>query len=218
MIPRAYLFCFFLFSGSIMASEPVWEQISEADGIEVFKYEVPDSPIVAFKGRGIVPASISKVASVILDTNHSTEWVDRLVENKVIRVNPDQSQVIWNHLGTPFVIKDRDFVYLSKVETDLKARTLRVTLHSVEDPLAPKTDYIRGEIHDSSFFLESLENDTQTRLTCTIHSDLKGSVAKWIINMFQKTWPRNTIEAVRKQAQKPDLQVLPFIKNAFPAL
>jgi hypothetical protein len=31
-------------------------------------------------------------------------------------------------------------------------------------------------------------------------------VAKWIVNMFQKSWPHNTISRLRAQVAKPDIK------------
>ena len=43
-------------------AQPAWERIGDDDGIAVYRREVPGSPIVAFKGEGIVDASILRVA------------------------------------------------------------------------------------------------------------------------------------------------------------
>ena len=72
-------------------------------------------------------------------------------------------------------------------------------------PLAPATKYVRGELISSSFALTALERGTKTRMVAEIHCDPKGSVAKWIVNWFQKAWPHNTIMSLRAQAAKPDI-------------
>ena len=43
-------------------------------------------------------------------------------------------------------------------------------------------------------------------MVAEIHADPKGSVAKWIVNMFQKGWPHNTITSLREQVKKPDIR------------
>src|SRR5690349_8969755 len=57
-----------------------WEKIREQDGITVFRREVPGSPVLAFKGEGVVPAPIEKVATIIFDTTRAPEWVVDLAE------------------------------------------------------------------------------------------------------------------------------------------
>jgi hypothetical protein len=79
-------------------------------------------------------------------------------------------------------------------------------MKSTTDPLAPPTDYVRGEIMQSYFILTSLEHGTKTHISVEVHADPKGSVAKWIVNMFQKSWPHNTISRLRAQVAKPDIK------------
>src|SRR5262245_45461719 len=64
---------------------PAWEKIDDDDGIAVFRREVPGSPIIAFKGEGVVNASILRVASVLVDTSRATEWIDSLTEAKTLK-------------------------------------------------------------------------------------------------------------------------------------
>ncbi len=50
-----------------------------------------------------------------------------------------------------------------------------------------------------------------------IHADPKGSVPKWLVNLFQKGWPRNTIEGIRKQAAKADVKEHPVVASQLAA-
>jgi hypothetical protein len=40
-----------------------------------------------------------------------------------------------------------------------------------------------------------------------VHADPKGSMPKWLVNMFQKSWAHNTIMRLRAQVAKPDIKV-----------
>lgn len=203
---------------SLMAQGGDWEKVSEDDGIEVFKKELPGSPLIAFKGQGVVDASIFKLIQILLDDSRSVEWVDDLVEAKQIRRISETEVIEYNHIKTPVVMKDRDFVIQCKAEADPKNKVFVLKMKSVKDPSAPQTDYVRGEIMDSSFTIKSLDNGTKTHVVAEIHADPKGSVANWIINMFQKKWPRNTLEGLRKQAVKPDVQENLYYKKLFGGL
>jgi hypothetical protein len=44
--------------------------------------------------------------------------------------------------------------------------------------------------------------------------DPKGSVAKWMVNLFQKSWPHKTITALRQQVKKPDIKDNAKLKEA----
>src|SRR5437762_3688944 len=88
---------------------PAWEKIGDDDGIAVYRREVPGSPIIAFKGDGIINAPTLRVASILVDTTRATEWVDSLVEARTLRHVSETEYIEYDHIGTPFVMKDRDF-------------------------------------------------------------------------------------------------------------
>jgi hypothetical protein len=193
--------------------EPPWEQFDEDEGIAVFRREVAGSPIIALRGEGIVDAPILRVTSVLIDTSRSTEWIDRLAEVKVVRKLSDNEYVHWTHINTPIVLKDRDFVYAIKLELDPAHQKVMLNYHSVYDSGAPKTDYIRGEFKYGTFTLTSIDGGKKTRVLAEVLADPKGSVAKWIVNLFQKSWPRKTIASLRRQVAKKDIVDSPRLKE-----
>jgi hypothetical protein len=183
-----------------------WEKIDDDDGITVFRREIAGSPVIAFKGIGVVNAPIARVVAVITDTPRSTEWMDSTSEARVVRKVSPLEQIVYTHIATPVVMKDRDFVTRAKAEIDGAKKRFVIRIQSVNDPGAPPTSYVRGEIHQSSFILTSIDGGKKTQVVTEIHADPKGSVAKWIVNLFQKNWPHNTIKNLRKQVGKGDIK------------
>jgi hypothetical protein len=184
------------------------------DGIETFRREVPGSDIIALKGHGGVDAPAWKVAAVILGTSRAQEWVDSLVSSKVIRMISPISYIEYNHIGTPFIMKDRDFVSQVDISVDAAARTIAMTYRPTDDSGVPATGHVRGEIVSGAFRISAKEPGKSSELTAEIHCDPKGSVARWIVNLFQKGWPRDTFEGLRKQVAKPDVQIQDEFKPA----
>ncbi len=185
---------------------PPWEKFDEEDGIAVFRREIPGSPIVALRGEGLVSAPILRVGSVLVDSARAPEWIDSLEEVKILRTISDSERVEWNHFSTPFVLADRDFVFKSKLEIKPASKQLLMTTVSVQDAAAPKTDYVRGHIQYAIFLLTLVNGGKATRVLAEAQCDPKGSVAKWIVNLFQKGWPHNTLEALRVQVAKKDVK------------
>jgi len=181
-----------------------WKLVKKDDTLELYEREVPGSDVIAFRGEGLLEAPIARVASVLLDDPHATEWVDSLEESKVLRKISPLEFIEYNHIGTPFIMKDRDFVTDVKIEIDPKAKQVSLRYKSVDDPSGPQTSYVRGDLIDSLFLMKSLEDGKKTSLRAEIHCDPKGSVPKWIVNFFQRSWPADTFSGIRKQLQKPD--------------
>ena len=185
--------------------EAAWQKFDDDDGIAVFRREIAGSPIIALRGEGVVDAPILRVASVLLDTTRSPEWIDRLAEVRVIRKLSDDEQIHWTHIKTPVVLKDRDFVFAIKLEFDPAHKQIFLNYHSVYDSGAPKTDYVRGEFKYGTFQLTSIDGGKKTRVLAEVLADPKGAVAKWIVNLVQKDWPHKTIASLRKQVAKPNI-------------
>ena len=216
---RALPLCASLFGTALASADAAapkdapWEKFDEDDGIAVFRREVAGSPIIALRGEGVVDAPILRVASVLVDSARAPQWVDKLAEVKVVRKLNDDEYIHWNHISTPVILKDRDFVFNIKLELDPPNKKVSLNYHSVYDSGAPKTDYVRGEFKYGTFTLTSIEGGKKTRVLAEVLADPKGSVAKWIVNLFQKDWPHKTIASLRKQVAKADIKDSPRLKD-----
>lgn len=196
------------------AKAPAWELFDEEDGVRCFRRDVPGSDVVALRGEGFIAAPITRVASVLADRKRSTEWIDRLVKTKVIRELSETEAINWNHIKTPTPLKDRDFVFKTRITTDPAKKKVIFSYHSVTDKAAPEYDaYVRGDFKSGKFELTVMErtnkDGTKTRGTHVVAEvivDPRGSVPTFIVNMVQKSWPHKTLTALRKQVAKPDIK------------
>jgi hypothetical protein len=202
--------------GAATPSDGGWEKVDSDDGIEVFRREVANSPVIALRGAGVVNAPITRVASVILDDERAVEWVDSLSESKLVKMFGPREFLEYTHIGTPIILKDRDFLTRGSVEADPKDKSLLVKMWSVEDPLVPPGKYIRGELN-GKWKLTSVESGTKTLVEAEMHADPKGDVPKWMVNLFQKSWPHKTIESLRKQVSKSDIKIISQVEEFFVA-
>jgi hypothetical protein len=189
------------------ADVPGWETLRRDDGIVVQRKDVAGSPFVAFRGEGDVDAPLLLVGSVLVDVARSTEWVDSVADSRILRRVSEREYITYSHIGTPITMADRDFVTDVVLDVDAGRKTLTVRMHSVDDPSAPKTDYVRGNLADGSWVLTSIDGGARTHVAAEIHCDPKGSIAPWLVNLFQKNWGYNTLMSLRKQVAKPDIAV-----------
>lgn len=206
------LSCFSLTLCAGVAADPSlpratpWEKFDEADGIAVFRREVPGTALIALRGEGVVNAPIVRVASVLVDPKRGPEWIDSLAEARCVRRVSDTEYVEWDHVKTPFVLADRDFVFDVKFDVLKDKKQVLLAYHSVNDPAAPKTDYVRGVFPFGKFVLTPLDHGKKTRVLAEVLADPKGSVPKWIVNLFQKSWPHDTLVNLRSEMQRRDLK------------
>ena len=194
-------------------SKAKWELVSNKDELQVYRWNVPKSETFAFKATGVIDSPITKVASVLTDIDREKEWLPDLESNHLVRRISNTERIEYVHIGTPFVIKDRDFVLRGSGTYEEKSKELILEFHSVEDESAPLTNKVRGEIHASTYRLLPIDEGRKTHVTLLVHVDPCGSVPKWIVNLFQKDYPRTVFKAIRKQASKTDVQELNEVKR-----
>lgn len=191
-----------------------WTLIKEQDGIRAYKRDIPGSDIVAFKGEGLVEATPLKVASVLMDISRKLEWVDRILEARLVKQLGPLERVEYNRSHVPWPLSDRDFVFhaLAKVEPD---GAVVFELKSVEDAAEPPhKGLVRGRLVNSGYRLEPVEGGARTRITVEIQADPRGSVPKWIANLVQKKWPIKTILGIRSQSARADHTESPEMAKA----
>lgn len=197
-IRRFVLLSALLVLPAVHGNEPAcWEHVTRDDGVEVYRKEVPDSPLVAFKGVTEVEAPLEKVLWVLADNDHRTEWVDLCAESRVLeQVSPFES-VIYQRYSLPWYLTDRDYVYRAKATRGADG-TVTLVLSSCDHADAPETIGIRAQLIESSYVLTPLGAD-RTRIAVEIHTDPKGMVPDWLVNLVQKSWPVKTLQGIRKQ-------------------
>jgi hypothetical protein len=198
---------------SEVAAAGTWQSLDNGGGISVWKRDIPGSPIVAFRGEAMIDASIAKVAQVLSDTARKTEWVASAAVARDVRQISALERIEYNRTVTPIILKDRDFVFRAVTEVDREARRVRITMNSVEDPAVPvDPHFVRGRLLASCYILTACA-DQRTRVEVEIQADPLGSVPKWVVNFFQKSWPRKTLEGIRRQAARADVGEHPLLRD-----
>ena len=192
--------------------DTTWKKIKERQGIEVFKGEIANSPLIAFKGTGYIDANIVKVVSVIRDDAKKPEWVSDLVETKVIVQKNFLQKTEYNRTKAPWPLSDRDFIYDADVVVNKEKGEVEVLISSTTHPDYPvREGVIRGELTSSRYFMRSMDDGKRTYIEVEILADPKGSVPKWVVNIFQSMWPSNTLSSIKRIAEDPNYQALPEV-------
>jgi hypothetical protein len=189
-----------------------WVVTRRESGIAVSHKDVPGSRFLAFRGEGDIDDPLLLVGSVLVDVARDHEWMDHLVEVRILRILSETEYVTYTHVGTPITMSDREFVTDVTLAVQASVKQLTIKMHSVNDSAAPRTAYVRGELDQSSFTLTSVDGGARTHVVAEIHCDPKGSVAAWIVNSFQNNWGMNTLKSLRVQVKKPDIAVHPRLK------
>jgi hypothetical protein len=201
------------FVGAALAASLHWQNLGERGGITVWSREIPGKELIAFKAKTRVDANIAKVAHVLADVSRKKEWMPRLKEAAMLRETAPGDRVEYNHTLAPWPAHDRDFVFHALVDISPEKGLLTIHMRSVADPLKPPQEgVVRGDIV-STITLGVV--GTGTEVTLEVEADPKGRIPAWIVNTFQRNWPRSMLRGLRKMATEPGAPEHPHVKEAF---
>lgn len=187
-----------------------WRQVLDtSDGIQIFKKEATESGLIEFRGVGFVDAPLTVVATVIFDTDRRRHWIKGLAGSKIVRWEGHDSFIEYDHIDMPTFFSDRDFVSKVRIRSDQARREVVFQFHPADDPSAPRTGYLRGEVINMTFVLRSVDHDTRTRVDAEFLCDPKGWIPSWLVNFFLKDWPKTTFRGLRKEVLKSGITVDP---------
>ncbi len=199
--------CFFLLISFSYGEIRSWTKIGEKNGIAVYKTHIPDSPLVGFKGDVIIDAPAEKIFGILVDEEHMLEWVKDLKFSTILVSNGPFDAIFHEEYKLPWPLKNRDFVFHAGVFRD-KDGVVHLTVKSVKEPQVPDSSAVRGEI-DGEYRITPLEKN-KCRLEVEVLTDPKGAIPKWIVNLFQSSWPHETLNAIIAQLPKSYVKEVPL--------
>jgi hypothetical protein len=182
-----------------------WEVLMTQAGVTVAQQNVAGSPIMAFRGEGVMDVPISVLVSLLLDDERATEWVDLQAEHWVISQESADFKHIYERYDLPFPIDDRDYVISQQATYDDANAIFTLNFESVNDPAKPVSDCCERAMAYRTFWRLTKVDDSSTKVEIEVHTDPKGMLPSWLINMIQKDWPWKTISGLVKRAKKGDI-------------
>jgi len=224
MKPNYYLTLFFLFIFSTLSlsstAAPVpynanWKLVSQKDGIKIYEKEIKNQDLLAFKGEAVVNANIAKIAQVLGDNSRKIEWAPNIEKATTLRTLSFYERIEFSHTNTPWPLKDRDFVFKANIKLDQEKKQLKIFIKSIPFKDLSRGENVRGELNQTIFTVKSIGDGSKSLVSFEVFADPKGSIPNWVANIFQKDWPRKTLEGLRKQVKKSDVLEHQFIKDYF---
>jgi len=198
IILLTYLYLICIHAAFASSSESSWKLIKDENGIKVYIYETADSDIVKAKTQTIINASLEQVKATLNDIDHRHEWVPFLKISKALSEYKNNKRIEYSHFSAPWPASDRDFVYQIEL-INSSYNKLVYKMFSVDSDLKPDNgSYIRADLFESSYTLESLDSETTT-VELVFHADPKGWLPNWVINIIQRVLPFKILRNLRNR-------------------
>ena|GEM_PF-2024032 len=187
-------------------SLPKWEVVSSDDTFVTKRRSVPGSNKFAFRGEMVADITMGKLLKVFLSPESRKEWVALYKDSQNLIMPTPFDLTYWIRFSLPWPISDRDYVLRAIAKADRKSRVFTTMIESVEHPDKPKQDCcVRGQAFGTYYRFQALPGQKKVKMEVEVHTDPKGSLPSWLVNLVQKSWPRNTLTGLLREAQKPDV-------------
>jgi len=203
---RANLVCGLLAAGACLtalATGHEWDQISAADGITVYQKNLAGSDVISLRGEALIMATAVDIAAVMKDGKLASDWMPLVSSRHVLAPLSATERIECTHISLPWPVKDRYFINLAKIES-LPNGVLHLSIHAVEkpDPAWLESDKVLGEMHLSEFVLTPVNQGTATFMTMEVHTDPQGMIPKFLVNLAQRSWPRDFFTGLNQELAK----------------
>ncbi len=198
------------FALNVHADPGGWVYLYEESGFKAYEHK---GPPLAYKAEGRVDIPLAELAAVLVDVPRQKEWVNRLVESRLIEGDIVARSVVYSRYALPWPAKDRDAVIESVVEEDINQAEIRVRFwNTTSSAVPPRSDCIRVPRSEGEFTLKDTGHGS-VLVIYTIRLDPGGWLPGWIVRLFVRDAPVKTLRAFKAQVLKTRGQYSAFITD-----
>ncbi len=185
---------------AMLAAEPAWDLVKDADGVKVFVRDVPGGRLREVKAETVIPVPPARVLAVLRDIDHYVEFMPYVVEARRLS-EFEGGHYEYQRLDPPFVDR-RDFAVRVDVQTDASGVT-EWRWREANDR-APELPHgtVRVEVNRGYWRLQPLDGG-RTALGYYLYTDPGGSIPAWVANRANTTSVPDLLAALRNRAVNP---------------
>lgn len=190
-----------------------WEVIDDTDGLITSHRQVEGSSMLAFRGEWDTDLHVGRMLSVLMRTELGPEWVDMQITSRQVAETSPTDHVLYQVYDLSWPISDRDYVMRRQVHLDPARKVATITYNSIERSDLPPSDCcVRAQTFRTYWRLT--DNPAGgSHVEVEVHTDPKGSLPAWLVNLVQRGWPRNSIVGLTERAAKDDIPVHPDVAD-----
>lgn len=218
---RLVILLFLILLPVSLQAESAWQNISEKDGIQVFRRETSGSNLYEFRGRGLVEAGLPKIIALITDTRLMPDWVHTCISPRLVEKNyefdsydmevHEYYQIIYIVNHAPWPLKNRDYTFRAHLEYQApqngQPECVVVDSKNIDnDKIPAQPDKVRMPLMHSRMSLTNMDADgrVKTLVDFAIQIDPGGIIPDWIINLVSRNVPYKTIMCLRSLVLRED--------------
>jgi START domain-containing protein len=174
-----------LLAAAALAQSDGWQRVEEVQGDgahTLYRRQLPDSRVAAFRLEGQVDAPIARV----LDAQRAGEKPRRADDGgprrQLLRRDGDTT-ITYTYMPVP-LLADRDLVLRQEHSVDPATGTHRFVWHTIEGEGPPPPKGVVRIQRSEGMWEFTPQGDSHTRLVLESLTDAGGSLPAWVVNSF----------------------------------
>ena len=184
--------------GRLIQSDPenTWDLKKEANGIQIYTRDYPDSPVKEFLAITTTNSSLQSVTSVLDDISAYPKWFRNCKYVKTIRRASDSAIANYVEISFPWPLSNRDGIW----EATIRIRNESVyysEIRSIPDLVPEKKNIVRMHNACGYWKVEKMKNG-KTKITQQFFADPEGNIPGWVVNLFLVDGPYDTFMNLHK--------------------
>ena len=191
-------------SAEISAESPAssWKKIGNRDGTTIFVKELPDSPLLAFKGQRLFKYPAEQLLWLIQEKAEWPHWLELFDKGHVMERKGYLHRRVYQLFGSPsFLISSRDVVVEVKAFRLPKDPSIYIESYSVKDERAPEAPGERSTLFYSRWVLTPQESGGAL-VSLEALTDPGGWIPNFIVNFVQEDYAANMFAKMQKRLKK----------------
>jgi hypothetical protein len=165
------------------------------DGIQVFACDTPDSKLKSISATFQLDASISTLASHVMDIAAYPHWQYKVSETELIERVNEHELVYRGEVKAPWPVSNRDLVVRLRISQDPKTKVTKILAISEPDRFPQKQGVVRVPKSETRWVITPISN-TRLQVEYYFSVDPGGSIPGWLLNLTIAEGPYQTFKSL----------------------
>lgn len=178
-----------------------WKQIDDADGIQLWKLDIPGQDMPGFRGQTFIRGRIEDIMKQMFDWKQHTQWMYRCSESTLLKQVTDNQVVMYNRTDAPWPIWDRDVILDTHISESLDKRAATVTFKNTNSSLRAVPERVVRMPRLIGFYKMWQVEADRVKVLYQVEADIGGSIPGWLAARSAKDLPHITLLNLRARVE-----------------
>ncbi len=186
----------------------------EKDSIKVYTCNNDNSRFKTIRASVVMEATLSQVASVIMDVEKYETWQFNTISAKKLEKPTDEDVTFYSEVDAPWPIANRDLIIRIQLSQDKQTKIVTLNCNSLPKYLPENKQIVRVPFSKALWVLTPLSNN-RVNIDYSIEINSGGAVPAWMVNMVCAQAPYESFRnfKARLASKKYDDKVVSTVVN-----